>query len=146
MFVVASIFVTVLAYITWDVRTERDMQRRVQWVKENVPRSAVLFRGEEVCQDGCGVGSLDEPRYTLKLSEYGVLKIDGPSCRPVRALNLPRCPTEGLHRFGLSDKGQVYVTWTWSALWGTLRGEDRCIVDYGPYAAVYLKDGRLHYY
>lgn len=139
-----GIMIVALAVIAWDVRGDTLLspttKERVEWIKSQHLPESYLVRGESICADGCPRADLRTPQHRFHVpanSKAYVSRLDGSEQRVVA---FPACRDWGIHRFGLSKAGEVYVTYFGARQW------DVCVIDPGPYQMVSLQNGRLYFH
>lgn len=116
---------------------------RKQKLLLNYSRSALLFRDEVMCNDGCAISSLQNGTFTLMIHDSLNLHQNGEEHK-LRSINFPNCEMSKLHKFGLGTNGNAVVSRYIFRDYNPK--EDFCTIEEGPFDAILLEDtGRLKF-
>lgn len=138
---IAIFYVTTISAIGHTPTNANDNQRR-QEILSNYSRSALLFRGEAMCNDGCTIFQLENTTFTLKIKDTLNVHENGNETK-IRNILFPNCNMRQIHKFGLGPKGKVYVS---RYDFYPEQHEEICIIEEGPFYAILLEDiGRLKF-
>lgn len=125
-----------------------ESENTIQSILSNHSRSALLLRGEAMCNDGCDMYELRNGTFTLKIHDslnlYDYRNGEGEEKSKVRGILFPKCLMTGLHKFGLNLDGGVFISRF--ETYQKQLFEEFCTVEKGPFNAILLEDvGRLKF-
>lgn len=142
-------FISVSILVNWaSLHSNRFPENTIQSILSNHSRSALLLRGEAMCNDGCYVYELQNGTFTLKIHDslnlYEDRNGEGEEKSKVRGILFPKCLMTGLHKFGLNLDGDVFISRF--ETYQKQLFEEFCTVEKGPFSAILLEDvGRLKF-
>lgn len=99
--------------------------------------SAVFFRRESICTDGCKYATATSNNFKLHISPNdGLLTVSNEETN--RHVKFGNCRTDNVYQFGIDFGGQIFVERV---------AEPRCIIDPGPYVLLVLdkEDGTIKF-
>lgn len=141
-------FISVSILVNWaNLHSNRFPENTIQSILSNHSRSAVLLRGEAMCNDGCDIYELHNGTFTLKihnsLTLYDYINGEGEKSK-IRDILFPKCNMFQLHKFGLNLDGDVFISRF--ETYQKQLFEEFCTVEKGPFNAILLEDvGRLKF-
>lgn len=143
-----SILISYVAIEFVNIRyPNRISENTIQSILSNHSRSALLFRGEAMCNDGCDIYELQNGTFTLKihnsLNLYDSRIGEGEKSKS-RDILFPKCLMITLYKFGLNLDGEVFISRF--ETYQKQLFEEFCTVEKGPFSAILLEDvGRLKF-
>lgn len=142
---ICSLYVTIHIVMP---RYVASTENTIQSILSNHSRSALLLRGEAMCNDGCDMYELQNGTFTLKIHDslnlYDYRNGEGEEKSKLRNILFPECNMFRLHKFGLNLDGEVFISRFES--YQKQLFEEFCTVEKGPFNAILLEDvGRLKF-